>query len=187
MLRRPHTSHPPAYTRAHFSIQTGTYAPRYSLACGLVFKSVYAPRWSATSFFKMRGPAWVGRLALATSTVAAAAGLLDFEPRENDFRSSLQRAASPRLAVVVPAYRGDISRAVSSLERWPSACSPVTQRNVDLVLYYAEGEEDSDVVTAAADTIATSAGSCFSTTRTIYAHLSEEVKHRCTQRSILNY
>lgn len=81
-----------------------------------------------------------------------------------------------RLAVVVPAYRGDLERVVSSLGRWPSTCSPVTEQNVDLVLYYAEGEEDSAAVEAAFDVIAASAGRCFSKTKTVFAHLEKEVR-----------
>lgn len=81
-----------------------------------------------------------------------------------------------RLAVVVPAYRGDLDRAVASLERWPSNCSPLTLQNVDLVLYYAEGEEDSVEVDAAAGAIADSAGRCFANLRTVYAHLEKEVR-----------
>ncbi|CAM9131448.1 unnamed protein product, partial [Ectocarpus fasciculatus] len=79
-----------------------------------------------------------------------------------------------RLAVVVPAYKGDLDRAVASLGRWPTDCSSVTQQNVDLVLYYAEGEEDAASVDAATTALADSAGRCFSKTLTVYAHLSEE-------------
>ncbi len=86
-------------------------------------------------------------------------------------------SSAQRLAVVVPAHAGDLSRAVSSLDRWPQECSPVTQDNVDLVLYYAEGEEDSGPSTAL-DAITASAGRCFSNTRLIYANLNEEVSPR---------
>lgn len=101
-------------------------------------------------------------LALAGSTVTAT--------------TTTDLEAPQRLAVVVPAYVGDLDRAVSSLGRWPSTCSPITQQNVDLVLYYAEGEEDAAAVDAAAAVIAETAGRCFSNTRTVYAHLSEEVR-----------
>lgn len=87
-----------------------------------------------------------------------------------------QPEAQQRLAVVVPAYVGDLDRAVSSLGRWPATCSPITQQNVDLVLYYAEGEEDAAAVDAAAAVVAETAGRCFSKTLTVYAHLSEEVR-----------
>lgn len=83
-------------------------------------------------------------------------------------------SSAQRLAVVVPAHAGDLSRAVSALDRWPRECSPVTKDNVDLVLYYAEGEDDSGP-TAALDEITTSAGRCFSNTRLVYANLNEEV------------
>ncbi|CAN0338180.1 unnamed protein product [Ectocarpus fasciculatus] len=79
-----------------------------------------------------------------------------------------------KLAVVVPAYKGDLDRAVASLGRWPTDCSPLTVQNVDLVLYYAEGEEDSEKVGAAAEVIAATAGRCFAGVRTVYAHLEQE-------------
>lgn len=87
----------------------------------------------------------------------------------------VQQQQQQRLAVIVPTYRGDLQRAVSSLERWPTICSLVTQSNVDIVLYYAEGEEDADDVYEASETIAQTAGQCFSRTRTVYANLDEEV------------
>lgn len=88
-----------------------------------------------------------------------------------------------RLAVVVPAYEGDLDRAVASLGRWPTDCSSVTQENVDLVLYYAEGEEDAASVDAATTALAESAGRCFAKTLTVYAHLSEEVRKSISERS----
>ena len=45
-----------------------------------------------------------------------------------------------------------------------------------MVLYYAEGEEDSAAVEAAFDVIAASAGRCFSKTKTVFAHLEKEVR-----------
>ena len=83
---------------------------------------------------------------------------------------------SQRLAVVIPFYRGDLSRTVSSLGRWPINCSPVTLHNIDLVLYYAEaGDDDNLTVESAADAISASAGRCFAKTRTVYASLGEGV------------
>lgn len=88
-----------------------------------------------------------------------------------------------RLAVVVPTYRGDLERAVASLGRWPSRdCSPLTQQSVDLVLYYGEGEEDREAVDAAAETVSETAGRCFAATRTVYAHVAEEVSVRREER-----
>lgn len=118
-----------------------------------------------------------GCLALAGSAVllprgvssAAVHGPTEFSPETGDGQQQ-------RLAVVVPAYRGDLERAVSSLGRWPSTCSPVTEQNVDLVLYYAEGVEDSAAVEAAFNVIEASAGRCFSKTKTVFAHLEEEVR-----------
>lgn len=95
-----------------------------------------------------------------------------------------QQQEEERLGVIVPAYRGDLERAVSSLSRWPRKCSPVTLENVDLVLYYGEGQDDEDeditLVTSATDTISKTAGSCFARTRAVYAHLSEEVREEDT-------
>lgn len=86
--------------------------------------------------------------------------------------------ASPepqRLAVVVPAHAGDLPRAVSALDRWPKTCSPVTEESVDLVLYYAEGEDDMEPLVAL-DAIASTAGACFANTKLVYANLTPEVR-----------
>ena len=91
-----------------------------------------------------------------------------------------QESQQQRLGVVVPAYDGDLARAVSSLERWPAKCSPLTLKNADLVLYYAE--EASSATESALDNISSTAGRCFSRTRIVYAHLSEEV---CEQNELL--
>ena len=108
-------------------------------------------------------------LALAGLTCAAAAAA--DERSDNALKSPSQQ----RLGVIVPAHRGDLDRAVSSLGRWPAKCSPVTQKNVDIVLYYAEGEEDT-AAAAAMPKIVDSAGRCFADTRLVYANLSEEVR-----------
>lgn len=86
-----------------------------------------------------------------------------------------------RLAVVVPAHAGDLPRAVSALDRWPKTCSPVTEADVDLVLYYAEGEDDTEPL-AALDAIASTAGRCFGTTKLVYANLTPEVRYMCRSR-----
>lgn len=94
---------------------------------------------------------------------------------------------SQRLAVVVPVYR-DFDRAVSFLERWPSAnCPPATEHNVDLVLYYARGEDTSTAVTAAvgAENIVQRAGRCFSKTRTVHAHVNEEVRAKEPRETVI--
>eukprot|EP00752_Nemacystus_decipiens_P007288 g6521.t1 len=108
------------------------------------------------------------------AAVAALAGSAVTATRSTGLPVATQKESQQRLAVVVPAYVGDLDRAVSSLGRWPSSCSPITQQNVDLVLYYAEGEEDAAAVDAAAAAVAQTAGRCFSKTLTVYAHLSEE-------------
>lgn len=126
----------------------------------------------------MRGVALAGCLALSGPAVLSFADAKDV-PGVVDAPEMPPGDLGQHLAVVVPVYRGDLSRAVSSLERWPSTCSPLTERNADLVLYYAEGEEDAPAVSAAVDTINETAGSCFAKTRLVYAHLSEEVGHIC--------
>lgn len=88
-------------------------------------------------------------------------------------------AVDERLAVVVPFHRGDLDLAVQSITNWPepASCSPLTEQNMDLVLYYGGGQEDYDAVSAAADTIQTSAGRCFASTRTIFADLEKKVQY----------
>lgn len=93
-------------------------------------------------------------------------------------RHQQQEGGDERLAVVVPAYQGDLDRAVASLERWPTSCSSLTLQNVDLVLYYAEGETDREAVEAASSAIAATAGNCFANLRTVYANLQEQVNER---------
>lgn len=116
---------------------------------------------------------------LADPRGAGAAVLLENKVISS-FQQEQQQQQQERLGVIVPAYRGDLERAVSSLSRWPRKCSPVTLENVDLVLYYGEGQDDEDedtpLVTSATDTISRTAGSCFANTRAVYAHLSEEVR-----------
>lgn len=124
----------------------------------------------------MRSTALGGCLTLAGLSISSVVNALGSQSLRDPTPPS-QEDPSKRLAVVVPAYRGDLDRAVSSLERWPANCSPTTEQQVDLVLYYAEGEEeDIRAVTVAADSISKSAGRCFSKTRTVYAHLNKEVR-----------
>lgn len=89
--------------------------------------------------------------------------------------ASASASEAQRLAVVVPAHAGDLPRAVSALDRWPTTCSPVTKENVDLVLYYAEGEDDPEPATAL-ETISSTAGRCFANTKLVYANLDAEVR-----------
>lgn len=88
------------------------------------------------------------------------------------FRSS---APSRRLAVVVPAHAGDLYRALASLSKWPSACSPVTQANVDLVLYKAETEDELSY--GALRLLQVTAGRCFAKTKIVYGALTKEVRN----------
>ena len=124
----------------------------------------------------MRGIALAGCLALSGPPVLSFADTLAVQPIE-DQPLSPRGDPGQHLAIVVPVYRGDLSRAVSSLDRWPSTCSPLTKQNADLVLYYAEGEEDAPAVPSALETISETAGRCFAQTRLVYAHLSEDVSH----------
>lgn len=123
----------------------------------------------------MRAAALAGCLALSGSALLSCAGARDAQTIE-DPAEPPREDPGQHLGVIVPVYEGDLSRAVSSLERWPSRCSSVTERNADLVLYYAEGEEHAPAVTTAVETIRKTAGHCFAETRLVYAHLSEEVR-----------
>lgn len=125
----------------------------------------------------MRSTALAGCLALSGSAFLSFAGARDV-PTVQDSAEPPQEYLGQHLGVIVPVYEGDLSRAVSSLERWPSTCSPLTKKNADLVLYYAEGEEDSPAVTAAVETMRYTAGRCFAETRLVYAQLSDEVRRK---------
>ena len=108
----------------------------------------------------------VSTTASATTTTAAA--------DEHSKIAGSPESSQQRLGVIVPAHRGDLDRVVSSLDRWPKKCSPVTQRNMDLVLYYAEKKEDT-AAAAVLPSITDSAGRCFGDTRLVYANLAEDV------------
>lgn len=122
---------------------------------------------------------WAVAAAVATEATAAPTTATNTISTKNPAleTSSLENEDHRRLAVIVPAHRGDLSRAVSSLGRWPTECSPVTQKNVDVVLYYAEGVEDT-AASDAVETIAATAGRCFANTRIVYANLDGEVRVR---------
>lgn len=128
----------------------------------------------------MRGVAAGRCLALAGAALVAGASrdVVVASPGDSNApsRTGLSADEAKHLAVVVPAYQGDLDRAVASLERWPTNCSPLTVENVDLVLYYAEGEEDRSAVEEAAGAISATAGRCFANLRIVYAHLDEEVR-----------
>lgn len=83
-----------------------------------------------------------------------------------------------KLAVIVPAHGGDLSRALASLSRWPTKCSGITLHNVELVLYYAGGADDerwSDGVLAALEQ---TGGRCFARTSVLFGNLTDEVSKR---------
>lgn len=105
--------------------------------------------------------------------------------RVNYFVSPASSFGSPptqRLAVVVPAHAGDLYRALASLSRWPSTCSPVTQAQVDLVLYKAETEDDLSY--GALRLLENTAGRCFANTKIVYGALTKEVRKTMQGRSL---
>ena len=112
--------------------------------------------------------ALAGLACTTATTTTVAAG-------EHSEITGSSESSQQRLGVIVPAHRGDLDRAISSLDRWPKKCSPVTQEKVDLVLYYAEGKDDI-AAAAALPTITNSAGRCFANTRLVYANLDEDVR-----------
>ncbi|CAN0456913.1 unnamed protein product [Ascophyllum nodosum] len=113
-----------------------------------------------------------------TSIISEAAS--DINParrQQHDVKHAFDRVTmglNDHLAVVVPTHRGELPRVASSLQRWPSSCSPVTKRSVDLVLYYAEGDEDSEAAKEVVEVTTATAGLCFATTRVVYAYLDDE-------------
>ena len=95
-------------------------------------------------------------------------------PAEDSSSSGGHSSTSGRLAVVVPTWRRDVDRALEAVARWPTACSAVTLSKVELVLYKAEGEEESSP--ALLPTLERTAGRCFAKTKVVYAHLREQVR-----------
>lgn len=89
----------------------------------------------------------------------------------SSFRGSLP---SQRLAVVVPAHSGDLYRALASLSKWPTKCSPVTRAHVDLVLYKAEAEDELSF--GALRLLENTAGICFANTKIVHGALTKEVR-----------
>lgn len=96
--------------------------------------------------------------------------------RDNAAREEEEQRGE-RLAVIVPAHRGDLAKALSSLAKWPSTCHPSTLWNADLVLYYAGGEEDD--VSAVLPSLSKTGGRCFAETRLVLANLKDEVRPYC--------
>lgn len=92
---------------------------------------------------------------------------------------------SKRLAVVVPAYAGDLDKALASLAKWPQTCHRLTQQNSDLLLYYAGGDDGH--VNSVGPSLAETGGRCFANTRIILANLTKEVsKSFIAQHQILS-
>ena len=110
--------------------------------------------------------------------LTAAITLIQGAPEADiEHTEALSTETQQSLAVIVPVYHEDLQQAVSSLTRWPVICSPLTQHNADLVVYYAEGgEEQGEEVNEAVDAISQSAGQCFGRTRVVSGNLDEEVR-----------
>lgn len=89
--------------------------------------------------------------------------------------TAVSPSSQHRLAVVVPTHSGDLDRALASLSRWPTVCSPVTLESVELVLYYAKGPADEHWSDNVLPELAQTAGTCFARTSAVFGNLSEEV------------
>lgn len=132
-----------------------------------------------------RMSAWFATLVALSGSVFLLEYVVYFN---SDFRDSVELQPPPpvndgkKLAVIVPAHRGDLSKALSSLAKWPSTCHPSTLRNADLVLYYAGGEEDE--VSAELPSLTETGGRCFAHTRLVLANLEDEVSEACAHCSL---
>lgn len=85
-----------------------------------------------------------------------------------------------RLAVVVPAHGGDLRHVLTSVSRWPTLCSQVTLRHVELVLYYSGAADDPDW-SGAGDVLSEleqTGGRCFARTNVLFGNLTEKVRQR---------
>lgn len=80
-----------------------------------------------------------------------------------------------KLAVVVPAHGGDLSKALASLSRWPKVCSDVTLRHVELILYYAGGPDDERWSDEVVPALEQTGGRCFARTSALFGNLTDEV------------
>ena len=119
--------------------------------------------------------------------VCLSAVALSMDSRAADIERAPTGSSSEQqqhLAVIIPAYREDLQQAVSSLQRWPTVCSSLTQGNADLVLYYAEDKEEEgrDNLTSFMESISQGAGRCFARTRTVYTTFHQ--KKVCCARCI---
>ena len=80
---------------------------------------------------------------------------------------------TPNLGVVVPLRAEEIHSAVDSIKRWPTTCSGITLKSVDLIFYFAREipQELERHLRRASDAI-----SCFRKTRVVTAALRPEVR-----------
>lgn len=97
------------------------------------------------------------------------------EPRVFSELPPMTGESTKRLGVVVPAFAGDLSKALNSLAYWPTTCYQSTQRRMDLILYYAGGVEDK--VAELLPGLAETGGRCFARTRLLLGNLTDEVSH----------
>eukprot|EP00903_Cladosiphon_okamuranus_P017930 g16498.t1 len=81
---------------------------------------------------------------------------------------------SGRLAVVVPTYSGDLKEAVAALSSWPTVCSAITLRSMQLVLYYSGTMEDGVWSEGIIRDLEQTGGRCFEQTRVVFADLDPE-------------
>lgn len=85
-------------------------------------------------------------------------------------------AGMRKMAIVVPMYAGDLEEAVVALSAWPNTCSTQSLQYMELVVYFAGGENEEkwsdDVLLAVEET----GGRCFLRTRAVFAHLEEKVR-----------
>lgn len=133
---------------------------------------------SATEFIRGRP-----RVSLAQGGQYGEEQLQEGEDEEEEVQQprALKSGLDRRLAVVVPAHAGDLDKALGSLRTWPTLCHSSTLQSVDLVLYYAGGEEDD--VPSVLPALASTGGRCFARTKLVLANLNEEVSGGAYERT----
>lgn len=110
---------------------------------------------------------------------------LPFAPDGDGLRQNKHNEAGfgqRKLAVVVPAHGGDLTRALASLSRWPTACYGSTLANTELVLYFAGTADDPTWTDNVLPELERTGGRCFAATRVLFGNLTAEVSY-CTLHS----
>lgn len=95
----------------------------------------------------------------------------------NQQKNAAVSVAGGRLGVILPVWEGQLNQALESAARWPKVCSQATLDNADLILYKAEGDEES--ADKIVQTLSSTAGRCFANTKIVYGHLLDEVSRYC--------